>query len=263
MDFLDIVYKYRNRFINSEELVNKIENINKDNLDKDDLVSLDNILVDVKNIIKNTKITLDEVEINKRKEIQKNIKVLEDVLNNSKNKDEMTIKFIKENLSSLKEEENIVRDSGNRYEEIKKYLENSKLFKKYYDNISDNDLLNLITHYITVPNPFKLSSEKLNDLIDLGIKIDSMEKLLRLAFSYGVSGLDTSKIVDYFINKRDDYYLIELICAIEVNLDVDKIMNKVLDTNDDKFIRDCGNYAIRLGLFSKEELENKLNEYNN
>lgn len=171
MDFLDIVYKYRNRFINSEELVNKIENINKDNLDKEDLVNLDNILVDVKNIIKNTKITLDEVEINKRKEIQKNIKVLEDVLNNSKNNDEMAIKFIKENLFSLKEEENIVRDSGNRYEEIKEYLENSKLFKKYYDNISDNDLLNLITHYITVPNPFKLSSEKLNDLVDYGIKI--------------------------------------------------------------------------------------------
>lgn len=263
MDFVKIVYRYRNRYLNSEDLVESIENISKEELNDIDLNELEIIKNDVNDIIKNTKITLDDEEIRRRKETDKIINILEKILNNPNNDDNDALDRIKEKYNSFKEQEMIKRDSGNRYVELDNYLENCDLFKKYYNNMSDEELLNFITNYIKMPNPFKLSKEKLDDLIDIGIKQNNKEKLWRLAFNYAEYGIDTSKIEDYYINERDDYYLIELISAVKEYLNVDRIMDKVLDTNDDKFIHACANYATKLELFTWDELKEKLKQHQN
>ncbi len=263
MDFVKIVYRYRNRYLNSEDLVESIENISKEELNDIDLNELEIIKNDVNDIIKNTKITLDDEEIRRRKETDKIINILEKILNNPNNDDNDALDRIKEKYNSFKEQEMIKRDSGNRYVELDNYLENCDLFKKYYNNMSDEELLNFITNYIKMPNPFKLSKEKLDDLIDIGLKQNNKEKLWRLAFNYAEYGIDTSKIEDYYINERDDYYLIELISAIKEYLNVDRIMDKVLDTNDDKFIHACANYATKLELFTWDELKEKLKQHQN
>lgn len=263
MDFVKIVYRYRNRYLNSEDLVESIENISKEELNDIDLNELEIIKNDVNDIIKNTKITLDDEEIRRRKETDKIINILEKILNNPNNDDNDALDRIKEKYNSFKEQEMIKRDSGNRYVELDNYLENCDLFKKYYNNMSDEELLNFITNYIKMPNPFKLSKEKLDDLIDIGLKQNNKEKLWRLAFNYAEYGIDTSKIEDYYINERDDYYLIELISAVKEYLNVDRIMDKVLDTNDDKFIHACANYATKLELFTWDELKEKLKQHQN
>jgi len=67
--------------------------------------------------------------------------------------------------------------------------------------------------------------------------------------------MDFSRIEDYFIEKRDDYYLIELISAVEEDLDMDKLIEKVMATKDKQFINICGSKAKRFGLFTDEEIE--------
>lgn len=263
MDFVKIVYKYRNRYLNSEDLVKSLENISKETLDDVDLNELEIIKKDVNDIIKNTKITLDNEEIRRREETDKIINILEKILNNPDSTDKKVLDKLREKYNSFKEQEMIKRDSGNRYVEIDNYLENCDLFKKYYNNMSDEELLNFITNYIKMPNPFKLSKEKLDDLIEIGLKQNNKEKLWRLAFNYAEYGIDTSKIEDYYINERDDYYLIELISAIKEYLNVDEIMDKVLDTNDDKFIHACASYATKLELFTWDELKEKLKKHQN
>lgn len=206
---------------------------------------------------------MDDEEIRRRKETDKIINILEKILNNPDSTDKKFLDKLREKYKSFKEQEMIKRDSGNRYVEIDNYLENCDLFKKYYNNMSDEELLNFITNYIKMPNPFKLSTEKLDDLIEIGLKQNNKEKLWRLAFNYAEYGIDTSKIEDYYINERDDYYLIELISAIKEYLNVDEVMDKVLDTNDDKYIHACANYATKLELFTWDELKEKLKKHQN
>lgn len=263
MDFVKIVYRHRNRFLNSEELLENLENISKETLDDVDLNELEIIKKDVNDIIKNTKITLDDEEIKRSKSANNILKKLKIIIDNPTNNDVPIMDKLQEKCEKIEKHEVIKRDSGNRYEELDKYLENCNLFKKYYNNMSDEELLNFITNYIKMPIPFKLSTEKLDDLIEIGIKLNDKEKLWRLAFNYAEYGIDTNKIEDYFIKIRDDNYLIELISAIKEYLNVDRIMDKVLDTNDDKFIHACANYATELELFTWDELKEKLKKYQN
>ena len=136
MDFVKIVYRYRNRYLNSEDLVESIENISKEELNDIDLNELEIIKNDVNDIIKNTKITLDDEEIRRRKETDKIINILEKILNNPNNDDNDALDRIKEKYNSFKEQEMIKRDSGNRYVELDNYLENCDLFKKYYNHLT-------------------------------------------------------------------------------------------------------------------------------
>lgn len=263
MDFVKIVYRYRNRFLNSEGLAESLKNISKETLDDGDLNELEIIKKDVNDIIKNTKITLDDEEINRSKSASNILKKLKIIINNPNNSDVPIMDKLQEGYENIKKREIIKRDSGNRYVELDNYLENCDLFRKYYNNMSDEELLNFITNYIKMPNPFKLSKEKLDDLIDIGIKQNNKEKLWRLAFNYAGHGIDISKIEDYYVNERDDYYLIELISAVKEYLNVDEIMDKVLDTKDDKFIHACANYATDLELFTWDELKEKLIKHQN
>lgn len=80
-----------------------------------------------------------------------------------------------------------------------------------------------------------------------------------MAFNYNGKKKNFSNIEDYFIEKRDDYYLTELISAVQEDLNIDKLIKKVINTKDKKFINSCGNRAKNIGIFTEEEFE-KLKE---
>ena len=64
---------------------------------------------------------------------------------------------------------------------------------------------------------------------------DKREWLWRLAFNYEKSNINFDSIVDYFIEKKDGYYIAELICAIGECLDIDVMIDKI---NDKELIED-------------------------
>ncbi len=73
--------------------------------------------------------------------------------------------------------------------------------------------------------------------------------------NYNRKDKDFSKIEDYFIEKRDDYYLAELISGVNEDLDLDKLTQKVLNTNDLDFIKKLANTEYLQAIFSKKQKE--------
>ena len=73
------------------------------------------------------------------------------------------------------------------------------------------------------------SQEEFDKLVKVGIEKDEREWLWRLAFNYERSKINFDNIVDYFIKKKDGYYLAELISAIGECLNIDSIINKIVD----------------------------------
>ena len=134
------------------------------------------------------------------------------------------------------EDKKKVKDGGKLYESIYILLADNKLINHYWESINDYELLEFIAQYISVPIPPQIDQEKFNDLVKVGIKNNEREWLWRLAFNYNRKNKDFSLIEDYFIEKKDSYYLTELISAVREDLDMKKLKEKVLATNDKKFI---------------------------
>lgn len=258
MNLVNIIYRYVNRFINSEELINLLENIDKKNFLDDEIKELDNLLLDVKEIVNTTEIKIDQVEINRLTMINRLLDSL-DIAKISEEMDEKSKKeaedFIKKRRETLLKDKEKVRDSGPRYEKLFEHLSNFSLYRKYCLKMNDLEILEFIAQYISVPLPPKLEQKDFDDLVKVGIKEDKREALWRLAMNYNRKGKDFSKIVDYFILKRDNYYLAELIIDVEEDLDLDEIIDKTLQTQDIEFIKKMANTEYLLPLFTDKQKE--------
>lgn len=121
--------------------------------------------------------------------------------------------------------------------------------------MSDLELLEFIAQYISAPVSPNISQETFNNLVKIGIKKDKREALWRLAFNYEGKKMDFTHIEDYFIEKRDDYYLTEFISAVYEDLDINNLIEKVINTKDRDFIIKCGNRAKNIGIFNDKEIE--------
>ena len=140
--------------------------------------------------------------------------------------------FIEKQYNNLLKEKERVRDGGKLYTRIANLLTNNSVINKSASKMNDKELLTFITRYISVPLPPPIKQEDFNNLVKVGIKEDNREALWRLAVNYDKK-MDFTLIEDYFIDKRDSYYLIELISATDsVNLDnIVKQINKYLYEN--------------------------------
>ena len=254
MDFVNIVYRYVNRFINSEELTNHLENIDKNKFSKEEVKQLEQLLEELKIIIETVPIEIDEVETNRINTRNHLLETLEKIKTNEKTEEDLK-KFATEKYESLLKDKKKIRDSGPRYEKIYDVLVNNSVYIDYCENMTDLELLEFITQYISAPITPNIDQETFDCLVNVAIKEDKREALWRLAFNYNHKEKNFEKIENYFIEKRDEYYLIELISAVREDLDMDKLVDKVLKTQDKKFIFGCGNRAQKLDLFSDEEIE--------
>ncbi len=264
MDLVNIIYRYANRFINSEELIELLKNMDTKNFSDNERSELNNLLQEVKETINTTEIKIDQVEINRLTMINRlldsfdNTKISEEM--NDKAKKE-TIKFIEKTHKELLEDKEKVRDSGPRYEKLFEILTHFPLYNKACLQMDDLELLEFITQYISVPLPPPINQEYFDDLIEVGIKEDKRESIWRMAMNYNRKGKDFSKIVDYFIEKRDDYYLAELISGVEEDLDLDSVIDKALKTEDIEFLRKMTQHEFLMPIFTdvqKEKVKKKI-----
>lgn len=258
MDLVNIVYRYLNRFINSDELMEMLKNIDKNKFKQKEIKEIEKLIEEVKKIIEYVPIEIDQIEIKRMALFNHILESLEKIKENEGNSDE-TKEFVKSNYDSLVKDKDRIRDSGPRYEKLYDLLVNNSVYINYCKKMSDIELLEFITQYISAPITPNIDQKTFDDLVNVGIKEDKKEALWRLAFNYNGKKKDFSRIEDYFIEKRDDYYLIELISAVQEDLNMDKLIEKVINTKDKKFIIGCGNRAKNIGLFTDEEIE-KLKE---
>lgn len=246
-ELLNICHKFLNRFINSDELIEELNNIDKKEMSKEEIKKLDKLIMDIKEIIANIPNKIDEYVIGKKKKVNNLIDKLETIP-----KDEDIFNRLLNNLKKDNEKE---IDSHERWLAIAQCIDENDYFNTCFDNLSDYELLEFISQYIQVPFPPQLSQEKFEKLVKVGIENDEREWLWRLAFNYERRNINFDLIVDYFINVKDGYYLAELISAVGECLDIDSIIDKITDK---ELIKDLKERKYAICNYVSVEQFNKL-----
>ena len=235
MNLVTLMYKYINRFINSDELLESLEELDLNNFSKEEKISINKLIDDIKTIKDKTANEIDEIEKNRLETIERIVSNINIILESDNLEKDLREK-IEHRKEYLLEDKKKVKDGGKLYESIYILLTDNKLINHFWDLKNDYELSEFIAQYISVPIPPQIDQEKFNDLVKVGIKNNEREWLWRLAFNYNRKNKDFSIIEDYFIEKKDSYYLTELISAIPEDLDMKKLKEKVLATKDKKFI---------------------------
>ena len=103
MDLVNIIYCYVNRFINIDELISLLKNIDKNNFSNKENKEIVKLIEDVKEIVLNISIELDEFEIRRIKTLNRILTNLEKIIaNNDNNAD--TIEFARKQYDKLKKD---------------------------------------------------------------------------------------------------------------------------------------------------------------
>ena len=235
MDLVSLMYKYINRFINSDELLESLEELDLNNFTDEEKVSIKKLIDDIKSIKDKIPNEVAEIEKNRIEINEKYVNGIDKILQNNTLENKLKEKFLKIR-EGLLEDKKKVKDGGKLYESLFTLLADNDLINYYCDLLNDYELLEFIAQYISVPMPPQISQEKFDKIVKVGIENDEREWLWRLAFNYNEKNKDFSLIEDYFIEKRDDYYLTELISAVPEDLNMKKLKKKVIATKDKKFI---------------------------
>lgn len=235
MDLVSLMYKYINRFINSDELLESLEELDLNNFTDEEKASIKKLIDDIKSIKDKIPNEVDEIEKNRIEINEKYVNGIDKILQNNTLENKLKEKFLKIR-EGLLEDKKKVKDGGKLYESLFTLLADNDLINYYCDLLNDYELLEFIAQYISVPMPPQISQEKFDKIVKVGIENDEREWLWRLAFNYNEKNKDFSLIEDYFIEKKDSYYLTELISAVREDLDMKKLKEKVLATKDKKFI---------------------------
>ena len=235
MDLVSLMYKYINRFINSDELLESLEELDLNNFTDEEKASIKKLIDDIKSIKDKIPNEVDEIEKNRIEINEKYVNGIDKILQNNTLENKLKEKFLKIR-EGLLEDKKKVKDGGKLYESLFTLLADNDLINYYCDLLNDYELLEFIAQYISVPMPPQISQEKFDKIVKVGIESEEREWLWRLAFNYNEKNKDFSLIEDYFIEKRDDYYLTELISAVREDLNMKKLKKKVIATKDKKFI---------------------------
>ena len=262
MDLVNLMYRYINKFINSDELLKELKNIDLSKYSKKEIKEINQLISNVQVIKNNIPNEIDEIENNR---ISKTDYIL-DSLKRAKNdlkynlNDKEAKSFVDKQYNRLLKEKENIRDGGELYEGLFELLTKNSLVNKYAKKMNDDELLDFITSYISVPLPPVLTQKEFDDLVRVGIKGDKRESLWRLAFNYNRKKINFFLIENYFIEKRDSYYLIELISAVEDDLNIEKIIQKVISTKEKEFINDFAKRGKKFGLIMDEDKKLDIDE---
>lgn len=255
MELVDLMYKYINKFITAPKLLEELKLIDLNKYDSGEKEKIENLIKEVENIVSTIPNEIDEAEIKRKEQAERLANRLSDALEKS-DLDVETRESFNKKIKSLRRESEITKDGGKLYKTLFETMTQNELVSKYASKMNDKELLKFITKYIHVPFPPVLEQVEFDALVSVGIESDKRESLWRLAFNYNRKNKDFSKIADYFIKVRDDYYLVELVCAVKEDLNLNKLIEKVKNTNDKEFISSCIKRAKSTGLISDTDIEN-------
>ena len=254
MELVNLMYRYVNRFINSNELIKELKKIDICNYQDKEVIN--KLIKDIEEVREKTPNEIDKVEKKRLEEIDNLLDKFKEV-NTSDNEPK---EFIEKQYNNLLKDTERVRDGGKLYTRIADLLTNNSVINKFASKMNDKELLTFITRYISVPLPPPIGQEGFNDLVKAGIEEDNREALWRLAVNYDKK-MGFTLIEDYFIEKRDSYYLIELISTTD-SINLDNIVSKVVATNDREFMIDLANRSLELSIFTKEDIDKIKEKYN-
>ena len=249
-ELLNICYKFFNRFITADKLIEELTNMDKIDLSKKDIEEQKKLIKEIKTIAQNIPNEIDEYVIQEKDQIKNMIDRFENIPKDDKNLD-----FLNKHLENLKKDYEKEMDSYERWFEITDCINKNSYFNKVFESLTDCELLEFIVQNISATFPPNLTQEEFDRLVKIGIEKDEREWLWRLAFNYENRSINFDSIVEYFIKKKDGHYLSELISAVGENLNIDKIIN-MIDAKE--LIEDLKDRKSVISYYVSEEQFNRL-----
>ena len=234
MELVKLWYKYLNRFINSDELLETLQNLDLNKYTIDTKSEIKRLIKDIKKIKEEIPNEIDEVEEKRLENINFFLDKLNEIDKNNCDKEAWNI--ISKKIENLKKEKLLVRDGGALYNSILEKLNNCYSIFKYLHRMTDLELLDFLTEYISVPIPLKIDENKFLDLVELGIENDQKESLWRLAFTYENKHFNYNNIINYFIKEKDIFYITESLYAFKDSIDMNNLYDKLIKLNDKEFL---------------------------
>ncbi|MBE6157556.1 MAG: hypothetical protein E7160_02060 [Firmicutes bacterium] len=250
IELLNICYKFFNRFITASTLVEELAKIDKKNIPQENVEKIESLIGEIKEVLKNNPNRVDEYVTIKKEKIKNLIEKLDKIPKANDNS-----KMLEKHIKNLKNDYEKEMDSHERWAAVMSCITKNEYFNNIMDNLTKNELLEFIVQYIQAPLPPHLTQKEFDELSEICIKNDKREWLWRLAFNYSKRNINFDKIVDYYIEKKDDYYLSELICAVGTDLDIDKIIDSI---NDQELIDGLKSRKSILESHVTEEQLNKI-----
>lgn len=260
MELMSIMYRYLNRFINHQKLVQELQNLDSSLFSEKEKGMIQALIMDVQKVSETVPNEFDEIEEKRMKSINRMLDFIQNAIA-SNQLDKKTNLFLEKKDRQLMEDKKESRDGGKLYETISQLLVNHPLIDQQAKKMKEEEIFTFITKYISVPLPLPINQETFDALVQIGINKDDRGGLWRLAMNYENHDIDFSQIEEYFIEKRDDYYLIELLSGLQDTWILEGTIKKALATKDNVFINGCANRAIRLDLISEEERQKWITYY--
>lgn len=243
-ELLNICYKYFNRFINSNELLDLLKGLSSNE-------DIDEIISNVEQIIEEVPNVKDEYVTKKKEKLKSIIDIMEQVPES-----DSEFEFIHKSLDNMKKKYDKEVDSQDRWYRIVDYINNNDYFNKCYDSLNDYELLEFICQNISAPFPPQISKDEFNRLVKVGIEHDEREWLWRLAFNYENGEYNFDQIADYYLEVKDGKYISELIDIVGDYLDIDSIIDRI---HDKQMIEDINAGKTFLNRHISEEQFKRLN----
>lgn len=148
--------------------------------------------------------------------------------------------------------EELILEENDEINRITNLLLNNEIFITLADQMTNQDLMLLITYYIFAPIVPNTDQQTFNDLVNSAIQYDyPLKKVWRLAMNYDSRGYNYDLIDEFFVNSKDSYYLAEYISGV-IQVNKEKIVNMIIQTKDKEFIK-----ALLKDNFIQNHLEEK------
>ena len=133
--------------------------------------------------------------------------------------------------------EDLITNNEDEYERIFNLVTHNQTYIEIAQNMSDLELMLLITSYIFVPSIPKIEQDYFNDLVNVAKDYDNaLENIWRLGMNFDGKGYNFDLLDDFFVNSKNIWYLGEYINGIQ-QINQEKIVNKILRTKDKEFIK--------------------------
>lgn len=151
-----------------------------------------------------------------------------------------------------KDIEDLIINNEDEYERIFNLVIHNKTYIDIAQNMSDLELMLLITSYIFVPYIPKIDQDYFNDLVNVAKDYDhALENIWRLGMNFDGKGYNFDLLDDFFVKSKDIWYLGEYISGIH-QINQEKIVNKILGTKDKGFIKQILENELILDNLDKE-----------
>lgn len=151
--------------------------------------------------------------------------------------------------------EELLLEANDEQNRIITLLLNNELFISLEEQMDNQDLMLLITYYISAPMIPKIDQETFNDLVNSAIKYDhALENVWRLGMNYDCRNYNYDLLDEFFVNSKDSWYLAEYISGVS-QVNQEKIVNMVIQTKDKEFIK-----RLLKDNFIQSNLEEKYKE---